>query len=202
MTIENNEIAKIFAERIKNKFDLAFSYCFISSTTTSFDSVKFELVKELASLVSELLDRKELKNKLIELANTSQVNGEDNEIKLDTYDLIRNIIIHFPIFDSWDEIYISNELLSWNKPYHGQIKKYFDKNKGKKFTYRIYLNENGKWVEKHKIIVNIPELKDGEKIYLKDILSLDNAIWTFAIIDYYLKDLGLNIEPYRFIASL
>ena len=64
------------------------------------------------------------------------------------------------------------------------------------------MNEYDEWVEKHTITVTIPELKDNTKIFLKDILSLDNAIWTFGIIDYYLKDLGLTINPYGFTVSL
>ena len=159
-------------------------------------------MKQLASLVSELLEVKEIRQRLIELANESTVNGEDNEIKIDTFDLIRNILIHFPIYDSWDEIYISKELLTWNTKRNGQIIKYFKNNCNRSFKYRIFLNENNKWVEKHTIKVTIPNIETCNKIYLKTILSLNDAIWTFGIIDYYLKDLGLNIEPYAFTISL
>ena len=196
---DNTEIATLFAEKIKEKIDIALDYTYRFNVN---DNEKFEVIKQLASLVSELLDKEGIKNKLIELANTSTVNGEDNEIKIETFDLIRNILIHFPIFETWDEICISKKLLKWNTDKSGQIIKYFEKNCNKTFKYRIFLNENDKWVERHTIAVTIPELKDDNTIYLKDILSLDNAIWTFGIIDYYLKDLGLNIQPYIFTASL
>ena len=196
---DNTEIATLFAEKIKEKIDIALDYTYRFNVT---DNEKFEVIKQLASLVSELLDKEGIKNKLIELANTSTVNGEDNEIKIDTFDLIRNILIHFPIFETWDEICISKKLLKWNTDKSGQIIKYFEKNCNKTFKYRIFLNENDEWVERHTITVTIPELNDNNTIYLKDILSLDNAIWTFGIIDYYLKDLGLNIQPYIFTASL
>lgn len=196
---ENIEIATLFAEKIKKKIDNALDYTYRSDVD---DSKKFELIKQLASLVSELLDKDGIRDKLIELANMSTVNGEDNEIKIDTFDLIRNILIHFPIFESWDEICISKKLLKWNTDRNGQIIKYFEKNRNKSFKYRIFLNENDEWIERYTISVTIPELNDDNTIYLKDIFSLDNAIWTFGIIDYYLKDLGLNIQPYIFTASL
>lgn len=196
---DNTEIATLFAKKIKEKIDIALDYTYGFNVT---DNEKFEVIKQLSSLVSELLDKEGIKNKLIELADTSTVNGEDNEIKIDTFDLIRNILIHFPIFETWDEICISKKLLKWNTDKSGQIIKYFEKNCNKTFKYRIFLNENDEWVERHTITVTIPELNENNTIYLKDILSLDNAIWTFGIIDYYLKDLGLNIQPYIFTASL
>lgn len=199
MIDNNTDIATLFAEKIKEKIDKALDYTYRFNVN---DNEKFEVIKQLASLVSELLDKDGIKEKLIELANTSTVNGENNEIKIETFDLIRNILIHFPIFESWDEICISKKLLKWNTDKNGQIIKYFEKNCNKSFEYRIFLNENDEWVERHTITVTIPELNDNNTIYLKDILSLDNAIWTFGIIDYYLKDLGLNIQPYIFTASL
>lgn len=198
----NNEIARIFALEIKKTIDEALQCCNWSYKSENDKIKKFELIKKLASLVSELLEVDGMKENLIELANASAINGENNEIKIATFDLIRNILIHFPIYNSWDEICISKKLLKWNKPRNSHILKYFENNRNKSFTYRIFLNENNNWVERHTITVNIPKLDENNEIYLKDILSLDDAIWTFGIIDYYLKDLGLNIEPYNFTVSL
>ena len=55
--------------------------------------------------------------------------------------------------------------------------------------------------KKNKINVKVPILGQYSKIYLKDVISLDDAIWTFSAIDYYLQYFDLNIEP-RFLASL
>ena len=197
----NNTIANMFANKIKEKLDKALSLC-NSPYVDGSRYEKFKLINTLSSLVSELLDKDDLKAKLIKLANTSSVNGNDNDIKIATFDLIRNILVHFPIFEAWDDIYISKELLNWNRKYAGSIEKYFNDNKGKTLTYRMYLNENNIWVERHTITLTIPELQDGVDIYLKDFLSLDDAIWTFGIMDYYLKDLGLSINPYEFSVSM
>ena len=118
----DKDIAILFANKIKEKIDRALSLCNMPYNVDSSEE-KFELIKSLSSLVSELLDKDNLKEKLLNLANTSTVNGNDNEIKIETFDFIRNILIHFPIFESWDEIYISKELLGWNKPYNGSIVK-------------------------------------------------------------------------------
>lgn len=197
----NNDVAIIFAKKIKEKIDEALSYCRIPNCTV-YEKEKFELIKSLSSLVSELLDRNDLKEKLLDLANSSKINGEDNEIKIETFDFIRNILIHFPIFETWKEICISKKLLNWNRPYNGKIEKFLVNNLNKTFTYRIFLNENNEWVEKKTITVTVPELNDKNKIFLNDIITLEDAIWTFGILDYYLKDMGLNINMYKFSVSL
>lgn len=198
---EQVDIPALFAEQIKNKIDIALGFC-IYNEKNSYQYQKFQLIKELTPLVSELLDKDDIRDRLIKLANTSKVNGDDNDIKIATFDLIRNILIHFPIFQTWDEIWISESLLKWNNPKNSNILKYFKNNCNKTFTYRILLNENKKWVERHTIKITIPVLEKDKKVYLKDFLSLDDAIWTFGILDYYLKDLGLNITPYCFTCSL
>ena len=112
--------------------------------------------------------------------------------------MIRNVLNHFPIFNSWEEIYISRELVNWNNPKYSQILDYFDEEK--EMSYRIYLNENNEWIEKKKIDIKVPKLEQYNKIYLKDIISLDDVIWTFSVIDYYLQYFDLNLQQ-RFIVS-
>lgn len=40
----------------------------------------------------------------------------------------------------------------------------------------------------------IPQLDDNNIIYLKDIISLNDIVWTFCIIDYYLDYLGYGLS--------
>lgn len=40
----------------------------------------------------------------------------------------------------------------------------------------------------------IPQLDDNNIIYLKDIISLNDIVWTFCIIDYYPDYLGYGLS--------
>ena len=41
------------------------------------------------------------------------------------FSFIRNLLLHFPIFDTWDEVYINKSLATWDKA--GQINKFLIK---------------------------------------------------------------------------
>lgn len=45
----------------------------------------------------------------------------------DLFSFIRNLLLHFPIFDTWDEVYINKSLATWDKA--GQINKFLIKAK-------------------------------------------------------------------------
>lgn len=192
-----DEVAKLFATKIMEQMEEALQLVWPYYAYD--ENRKFTLIKSLASLTSELLEVEEINKKMIEKAKSSEINGDNVEDKFATFKMIRNVINHFPIFDTWDEIYISKDLIGWNNPKNSQIEKFFKTEKC--MSYRIYLNEDDKWVEKKKIDIKVPCLGKYNKIYLKDILSIDDAIWTFSTIDYYLQYLDLNITQ-RFLASV
>lgn len=192
-----DEVAKLFATKIMKEMEEALQLVWPYEAYE--EDKKFTLIKSLASLTSELLEVEKINAKMMEIAESSKINGDNIKDKFDTFKMIRNVINHFPIFNTWDEIYISKDLLGWNNPKNSQIEKFFKTEKC--MSYRIYLNEDNKWVEKKKIDIRVPCLGNYNKIYLKDILSIDDAIWTFSAIDYYLQYLDLNITQ-RFLASL
>ena len=84
---------------------------------------------------------------------------------------IRNIIIHFPLFDQWDEVWISKALVNWHK--EGlTIDKFLKKYVGKErmgFAYK-YSDED----ESFPTMVSInfpPKYDDKSKLYLKDFIT-------------------------------
>ncbi len=192
----NKDVAKLFATKIMEEMEEALELIWYNYDYNN--SKKFQLVKSIAGITSELLDSDEINEKMMEIAKSSEVNGDNIEDKFNTFKMIRNVLNHFPIFNSWDEIYISRELVNWNNPKYSQILDYFDEEK--EMSYRIYLNENNEWIEKKKIDIKVPKLEQYNKIYLKDIISLDDVIWTFSVIDYYLQYFDLNLQQ-RFIVS-
>lgn len=192
----NKDVAKLFATKIMEEMEEALELVWYNYDYNN--SKKFQLVKSIAGITSELLDSDEINEKMMEIAKSSEVNGDNIEDKFNTFKMIRNVLNHFPIFYSWEEIYISRELVNWNNPKYSQILDYFDEEK--EMSYRIYLNENNEWIEKKKIDIKVPKLGQYNKIYLKDIISLDDVIWTFSVIDYYLQYFDLNLQQ-RFIVS-
>ena len=193
----NKDVAKIFASKIMKDMEEALELVFYSEEYAK--ERKFDLIKSVASLTSEILATDEINEKMLEIAESSKVNGDNVQDKFETFKMIRNVLNHFPIFDSWDEIYVSSELINWNEPKYSQILDYFSTEK--QMSYKIYLKENDEWKEKKQIDINVPMLGKYNKIYLKDILSINDAIWTFSVIDYYLQYLDLNLEQ-RFLVSV
>lgn len=160
------------------------------------EKAKYKLLQQLSSLTSELLKDKKIENKILELANQSTANGENNEIKLRIFGLLRNIILHFPIFDTYEEIVLSPEILKWNNPKTSSIIDFFDKNKNKTIETKIYYKYpyDEKYKEIKTINIKIDMLKPGTEIMLSNIISLNDAIWMFSIVDYYLDFLGLKLN--------
>lgn len=95
----------------------------------------------------------------------------------DLCSFIRNLLLHFPIFDTWDEVYINKKLATWSKV--GQIDKFLTKGIKEKIDgkgtvkYRI-------WEEKKKkmtyFCINFPEKYNDTNIYLKYIISKEVGI--------------------------
>jgi hypothetical protein len=93
----------------------------------------------------------------------------ESEIGSDVFKFVRNVIIHFPFFDSWNTVWINKNLANWNKD--GQfIDKFLRNYTGKdEVKYRF-------WEEDKKLMtylsVKFPKsYSNDEKIYLKDLLD-------------------------------
>lgn len=195
--MRDNDIELMFANSLMRIMETGIELL-LHYEENSFPEEKFSIIKELSSITSELLKHKSTCDKMKEVAKSSEFNGKNVDEKFETFIMIRNVINHFPIFESWDDVFITKEMIEWNNPKYSQIKDFFKEEK--KYSYKIFLMDNGIWTPKKDIEINIPKLIDGDRIYLSDFLSLDDALWTFTIIDYYLQFLGLNVEP-RYLIS-
>ena len=197
-----DKIVLTYAKKIRDLMEKALYFCLpeieneIVNKNPETEKAKYKLLQQLSSLTSELLKDKKIENKILELANQSTANGENNEIKLKIFGLLRNIILHFPIFDTYEEIVLSPEILKWNNPKKSSILDFFDKNKNKTIKTKIYYNYpyDEKYKEIKTINIKIDMLKPGTEIMLSNIISLNDAIWMFSIVDYYLDFLGLKLN--------
>ncbi|WP_252244515.1 MULTISPECIES: hypothetical protein [unclassified Clostridium] len=138
----------------------------------SFESnIRFYKLREAFSIYKELLSYEPIKDylKWIKECGRPPIEGI---IADDLFSFVRNLLLHFPVFERWDDVYINKNLATWSKA--GQINKFLKKcvdikidGKGT-IKYRI-------WERKKKEMtyfeVNFPERYDDDNIYLKNIIT-------------------------------
>lgn len=91
------------------------------------------------------------------------------EIGGELFKFIRNVITHFPFFEGWDDVWIKKSIINWYK--EGQsIDKFIERYKEKDVVKYRFWEANKKKMTY--LSINFPkEYDNGNKIYLKDILS-------------------------------
>jgi len=115
------------------------------------------------------------------------------EISGQLFKFIRNILAHFPFFDSWNEIWVSQELVNWNRP-NQSVDKFLKKFCGKtkvKYRFKENLQKGFTYVS-----INFPEKYDNEKIYLKDIICEEEGV-KFTLI-MMLRVLNTQVESIKY----
>jgi len=165
--IRPNKAEKEFLNLAYNRFYDIFEEIFTNEFWTNKAQYRLSRIKEAFGIYSELLNYEPLTWVIKNLKTTRP--PMEAEIGSELFQTIRNIIIHFPFFDKWDDISINKSLINWNK--EGQtIDKFLKKYEGQKeVKYRF-------WETKKKqmtyLCINFPNnYSKGDKIYLKDILS-------------------------------
>ncbi|MDP1814020.1 MAG: hypothetical protein Q8K92_06185 [Leadbetterella sp.] len=96
----------------------------------------------------------------------------------DLFSFVRNLLLHFPLFEEWDSVYIIKDLATWNKA--RTIHKFLEKSSKVKIddsgtiNYRIW--EKSKNLMTY-IQIHLPEeYNDTNKIFLKDIISEKDGV--------------------------
>lgn len=133
---------------------------------------RFSKVKDGFAVYSELLNYEPIKW-VIESIKKSRPPMEA-EIGSEVFKFIRNVIIHFPFFDSWNDVWINQSLINWHK--EGQsidrfIRKYIGKQTVK---YRFWETDKKRMTY---LSINFPKHHDKKtKIYLKEFLAEKEGI--------------------------
>lgn len=138
---------------------------------------RFLKIREIFSVYKELLGYEPIKYYLNYIKNGGRPPLEGFIVD-DLFSFVRNVLLHFSIFDNWNDVYISKTLATWNKK--GMIHNFLLKsikikidNKGT-IKYRIWENSKKQMTY---ISINLPEKYDDiNKIFLKDIISEKDGI--------------------------
>ena len=98
---------------------------------------------------------------------------EESFIAEEYFAFIRNILNHFPYFNSWNDIYITEKLSTWNNPKNSSIIKFLKNNYDKKTVkYRIWNKKQKKMIY---MDINFPK-STNTKIFIKDLISERNGM--------------------------
>lgn len=144
-------------------------------------------ISQAFSIYGEILTYEPIKDVLIWMSKYRP--PMESEISGPLLKFIRNVFAHFPFFDSWDEIWISKDLVNWKN--QGQsIDKFLGKYSGlPAVTYRFKENKKSDFTF---ITISFPEKYDLENIYLKDIIKEEEGV-KFALVMMW-KVLNTQIE--------
>lgn len=86
--------------------------------------IRFYKLRESFSIYKELLSYEPI-NEYVRWMKKGGRPPLEGVIVDDLFSFIRNLLLHYPIFDTWDEVYINKNLATWNKA--GQIDKFLTK---------------------------------------------------------------------------
>lgn len=144
-------------------------------------------ISQAFSIYGEILTYEPIKDVLIWMSKYRP--PMESEISGPLLKFIRNVFAHFPFFDSWDEIWISKDLVNWKN--QGQsIDKFLGKYSGlPAVKYRFKENKKSDFTF---ITISFPEKYDLENIYLKDIIKEEEGV-KFALVMMW-KVLNTQIE--------
>lgn len=169
---KEKEALTLFYNRFYELFDEVLSDKFFERDATE----RFYKLRESFSVYKELLSYDPIKEYLKWMKKGGKPFLE-GIIADDLFSFIRNLLLHFPIFDKWNDVYINKNLATWSKS--GQIDRFLKKcikikidGKGA-VKYRIWEERNQKMTYFN---VNFPEKYDDENIYLKDIIAEEVGI--------------------------
>ncbi|WP_353622120.1 hypothetical protein [Halocella sp. SP3-1] len=128
---------------------------------------RFSKVKDAFSVYAELLNYEPIQWVIEEIKKKRP--PMEGEIGSDVFKFIRNLLLHFPFFNSWDEVWIKKSIINWDRK-GLSIDRFLTTYSGRKeVKYRFWEAEKK---EMTYLSISFPKKYDDNSIiYLKDLLS-------------------------------
>ena len=161
------EALNLFYNRFYDLYDEIVNDEFLSQDA----NIRFIKLREAFSIYKELLSYEPIKD-YVEWMKKGGRPPLEGVIADDLIGFVRNLLLHFPVFKTWDEVYINSNLATWSRT--GQIDKFLNKCTNIKIDGKGTLNYRIWEYNKKKMTyfsVNFPEEYGEKNIYLKDIIS-------------------------------
>lgn len=128
---------------------------------------RFSKIKQAFAIYAELLNYEPLKH-VIEHLKTARPPME-SEIGSELFKFVRNIVSHFPFFNSWDSVWINQSIVNWYKK-GLTIDKFLKKYEGHEEVKYRFWEEEKKQMTYLSICFPV-KYSDDSKIYLKEMVS-------------------------------
>lgn len=127
---------------------------------------RFARIREVFSIYAEIMNYPPLKSVIDHLKKSRP--PMEAETASEFFAFIRNILIHFPFFQTWDDVFINKNIVNWHR--EGQtIHRFLTKYQGHQpVKYRFWEPEKKRMTY---LSISFPQgYSSGIKIFLKDIL--------------------------------
>lgn len=128
-------------------------------------------IKDIFSVYTELLSYSPIKEHIDFIKKTRP--PMESVISSEFVKFVRNILAHFPFFNTWDEIFISKKLINWER--EGlSIDKFLNKYQGhEEVQYRFMEAKSCKW---RYPTLKFPSEYNEDKIFLKDMINEKDGV--------------------------
>lgn len=128
---------------------------------------RFSKIKQAFAIYAEFLNYEPLKH-VIEHLKTARPPME-SEIGSELFKFVRNVVSHFPFFNSWNSVWINHSIVNWYKK-GLTIDKFLKKYEGhEEVKYRFWEEEKKRMTY---LSICFPvKYSDDSKIYLKEMVS-------------------------------
>jgi hypothetical protein len=174
--IKPNEKERIALDLFYNRFYDLYEEISHNDFFNNTASYRFYKIREIFSVYKELLGYEPIKFYIEVIKRTRP--PLEGIIVSDLFSFIRNLLLHFPIFNNWDDVYISKNLATWNKA--GTIHRFLEKSS------KIKIDDKGTihyriWEKSKKLMTDISisfpeEYDDNNSIFLKNLVSEQEGI--------------------------
>lgn len=136
---------------------------------------RFSKTKDLFAVYSEIL-----KYPPVQWVIDANTRPNHSDVGRDLFKLIRNILLHFPFFEKWDDVWITQSLVNLYSTRPQFIDKFLSENEGRdELKYRFW-EENRKRMTYISVIFP-KNYTSGGKVFLKDILPEKEGVKFSAI---------------------
>jgi len=166
--LKPNQPEITFLSLAYNRFYDIFEEIFDDSFWQKDKYYRFCKIKDGFTVYTELLNYEPIKV-ILEWMKKGGRPPMEGEIGEQLFKFIRNVLIHIPFFESWDDVWITKEIINWSREKQ-TIDKFLEKNKGKEqVKYRFW--EESKKQMTYLSINFATEYTKMKKVFLKNIIS-------------------------------
>lgn len=168
-----------FLNRATNRFMDLYEEINSCSFMSISPEIRLYKIKDFFGVYTELLSYQPIKDHIDFIEKTRP--SMESVVSSEFVKFIRNILVHFPFFTTWNEIHISKQLINWESEGRS-IDRFLKKYQGHEdVQYRFKGRTSGNW---RYPTIRFPQTYTDNKIYLKDMINEEDGVLLCAVLMY------------------